>query len=78
MITIGVTGNIGSGKTTLSDFFKEKKAFIFNADKEAKKHIKSHSVLQKKIVNAFGKRILINTKLDFKKLMTYPQKTWER
>mgnify|MGYP001466914539 CR=1 FL=1 len=68
MITIGVTGNIGSGKTTLSDFFKEKKAFVFNADKEAKKHIKSHSVLQKKIVNAFGKRILINTKLDFKKL----------
>ena len=48
MITIGVTGNIGSGKTTLSDFFKEKKAFVFNADKEAKKHIKSHSVLQKK------------------------------
>ena len=68
MITIGITGNLGSGKTTLSDFFKEKKACIFNADKEAKKHIKNHSVLQKKIVNAFGKRILINTKLDFKQL----------
>ena len=46
MIKIGITGNLGSGKTTFSDFFKEK-SFIFNADKEAKKHLKNHSVLQK-------------------------------
>ena len=49
MIKIGVTGNIGSGKTTFSNLFK-KKAFIFNADKEAKKHLKKHSVLQKKLI----------------------------
>ena len=67
MIKIGVTGNIGSGKTTFSNLFK-KKAFIFNADKEAKKHLKKHSVLQKKLVNVFGKEILIGTDLDFKKL----------
>ena len=67
MIKIGVTGNIGSGKTTFSNLFK-KKAFIFNADKEAKKHLKKHSVLQKKLVNVFGKEILRGTDLDFKKL----------
>ena len=67
MIKIGVTGNIGAGKTTFTNLFK-KNAFIFNADKEAKKHLKNHSVLQKKLVNVFGKSILTGINLDFKKL----------
>tara|TARA_B100000029_G_scaffold269745_2_gene265069 strand:+ start:826 stop:1410 length:585 start_codon:yes stop_codon:yes gene_type:complete len=67
MIKIGITGNIGSGKTTLSNLFKDT-AFIFNADKEAKKHLKKHSVLQKKLVNVFGNQILTGNNLDFKKL----------
>jgi len=67
MIKIGITGNIGSGKTTFAHLFK-KNAFIFNADKEAKKHLKNHSVLQKKLVNVFGKSILTGINLDFKKL----------
>ena len=67
MIKIGITGNIGSGKTTFSKLFKNK-TFIFNADKEAKKHLKNHSVLQKKLINVFGKEILTGNNLDFKKL----------
>ena len=67
MIKIGITGNIGAGKTTFADFFK-KNAFIFNADKEAKKHLKNHSVLQRKLINVFGKSILTGINLDFKKL----------
>ena len=68
MIKIGVTGNIGSGKTTLVKLFDRSKTFIFNADKEAKKHLKKHSVLQKKIINIFGNQIVTGTYLDFKKL----------
>ena len=68
MIKIGVTGNIGSGKTTLTELFDRQKTFIFNADKEAKKHLKKHSVLQKKIINIFGNKIVTGTYLDFKKL----------
>ncbi|OUT39897.1 MAG: dephospho-CoA kinase [bacterium TMED6] len=68
MITIGITGNIGSGKTTLSKLFESKNTYLFNADKEAKKHLKKHSVLQRKIINVFGNMILSGTKLDFKKL----------
>ena len=69
MIKVGVTGNIASGKTTFSNFFNHKKnTFIFNADKEAKKHLKKHSVLQQKLVNSFGKKILTGRDLDFKKL----------
>ena len=67
MIKIGITGNIGSGKTTFSKLFKNK-TFIFNADKEAKKHLKNHSVLQKKLINVFSKEILTGNNLDFKKL----------
>ena len=68
MIKIGITGNIGSGKTTLTKLFDKKISFIFNADKEAKKYLKKHSVLQKKIINVFGNEIVTNNNLDFKKL----------
>ena len=68
MIKIGVTGNIGSGKTTLTNFFDNKKAYIFNADKEAKNHLSKHSVLQKKIINIFGNQIVTKNNIDFKKL----------
>jgi len=68
MIKIGITGNIASGKTTVSNFFKNKNAFIFNADKEAKSHIKNHSSLQKKIVSTFGHNIVLGNSIDFKKL----------
>ena len=68
MIKIGVTGNIGSGKTTVTKLFDIEKTFIFNADKEAKKHLKKHSVLQKKIINIFGNEIVTGADLDFQKL----------
>ena len=68
MIKIGVTGNIASGKSTFTSFFDQKNSFIFNADKESKKHLKKHSVLQQKLVNSFGKKILTGKNLDFKKL----------
>lgn len=68
MIKIGVTGNIASGKTTVSSFFENKNAFIFNADKEAKSHLKKHSSLQKKIISTFGNDIVLGNSIDFKKL----------
>ena len=68
MIKIGVTGNIGSGKTTLTKYFENYNSYIFNADKEAKNHLSNHSVLQKKIINIFGNQIVTSNNLDFKKL----------
>tara|TARA_B100000676_G_scaffold307441_1_gene365912 strand:+ start:671 stop:1267 length:597 start_codon:yes stop_codon:yes gene_type:complete len=68
MIKIGVTGNIGSGKTTFAKLFENHNSYIFNADKEAKNHLSKHSVLQKKIINIFGNHIITNNNLDFKKL----------
>ena len=45
MYKIGITGGISSGKTIATKIFKDKKeSFIYNADKESKRHLKkSHS-----------------------------------
>ena len=36
MIKLGITGGMGSGKSTAAHFFKLKGATIFDADEEAK------------------------------------------
>ena len=68
MIKLGITGGIASGKTLSSNFFKERGAYIFNADKESKKHLKSSITLQKKISDIFGKKILRENKINFNQL----------
>ncbi len=68
MYKLGITGGIGSGKSTAADFFKKMGAEIFNADKEAKSHLKKTSSIQHKIIDAFGKKILSNNKISFQKL----------
>ncbi len=69
MKKIGITGGIASGKTTVSDFFKIKgESYIFNADKESKKHLKSSLSLQKKIIHIFGEEIVLNNKLNLELL----------
>ncbi len=68
MYKIGITGGIGSGKSTASLFLKEHGATIFNADKEAKKHLKNTTILQNKIIEAFGQKVVDNNKLNLKKL----------
>jgi len=65
MIKIGITGGIASGKSTAAEYLNKKKhVFIFNADKESKSHLKSSSNLQKKLINVFGKQIVINKKIQ--------------
>ncbi len=68
MLTIGITGGIGCGKTTASTFFSDKGAFIFNADKEAKKYLKKTISIQHKLINAFGNSVTSQSKLSLKKL----------
>tara|TARA_Y100000994_G_scaffold68906_1_gene56345 strand:- start:2930 stop:3529 length:600 start_codon:yes stop_codon:yes gene_type:complete len=66
MIKIGITGGIASGKTTASNYCKKYNAYIFNADKESKTHLKKSLSLQKKIINIFGQKIAPNNKIDLK------------
>ncbi|MHB8231316.1 MAG: dephospho-CoA kinase [bacterium] len=58
MIKIGLTGSIGSGKTTVLNLFRNYGYLTINLDEEAKKIIKKNSLEYKKIVDFFGKNIL--------------------
>jgi len=58
MITVGLTGSVGSGKSTVSGFFKDLGAYIIDWDELARKVTRPHSKAWKEIVGYFGKRIL--------------------
>lgn len=54
MKIVGLTGGIGSGKTTVANFFKELGVPIYIADAEAKKLITTNVKLQQKIKSLLG------------------------
>jgi dephospho-CoA kinase len=64
---IGLTGGIGSGKTTVAKMFSEFGIPVYIADEEAKKLMDSDEII-KKIEKVFGKEILSNGKIDRTKL----------
>jgi len=64
---IGLTGGIGSGKTTVARMFMAHGIPVYIADEEAKKLMES-DVIIKKVEKAFGKEILTNQKIDRAKL----------
>jgi dephospho-CoA kinase len=62
---VGLTGGIGSGKTTVTRFFSEfKNCAVYIADKEAKKLMNSSKTIQAKIIDQFGKESYKNEKLN--------------
>ncbi|MFQ6612416.1 MAG: dephospho-CoA kinase [Fidelibacterota bacterium] len=69
MLKVGLTGGIGTGKSTASKFFTALGAFIFDADQKAKTLINTNKKVQKELINEFGTDILnIQQKIDKKKL----------
>jgi len=54
MIKIGITGGIGSGKTTVCEIFKLLKIPVFHADIEAKYLQDNDSSVKNKIIERFG------------------------
>ena len=69
MYKLGITGGIGSGKTTASKYLSlNPRVYAFNADKEAKKCLKKSLSLQHKLINIFGNDITNGGKLVLSKL----------
>ena len=60
MLIVGLTGGIGSGKSTVAKIFNTIGIPIYNSDIEAKNLIHSNIELQKKLIAAFGEKTYIN------------------
>ena len=68
MYKLGITGGIGAGKSTASEFFRKKGAFIFDADSEAKNLLINNSNLSQRIIATFGSQVTTKKQLDLKRL----------
>ena len=66
MKIVGLTGGIGSGKTTVANFFKELGVPIYIADAEAKKLMTKNVELQQKIKALLGTEAYQNGELNRK------------
>jgi transcription termination factor Rho len=55
MAVIGLTGTVGSGKTTVSELFEKRGAVIIDADEIARRLEAKGTPIYKKILEAFGK-----------------------
>ena len=58
MLKVGLTGGMGTGKSTASDIFRKLGAFIFDADKEAKLLLDTSKNIQNELIAEFGTDIL--------------------
>ena len=64
MIVVGLTGGIGSGKTTVAKMFHKLDIPIYIADLEAKKLMNRSKVIKRKIIELFGKKAYLNKQLN--------------
>lgn len=69
MIKVGITGGIGSGKSTICHFFRTLGIPVFEADTEAKRLINSSEAIKNQLIAEFGSDIYLpNQLIDRKKL----------
>lgn len=63
-ISVGVTGNIGSGKSTFCNYIRNRDYAVINADELAKEILAENEPVKKKIIRAFGTECYANGKLN--------------
>ncbi|MGY8781952.1 MAG: dephospho-CoA kinase [Fidelibacterota bacterium] len=69
MLKIGLTGGIGSGKSSVSQHFKKWGAHIFDADTVAKNILNNNEIAQNEVISEFGTDVLgANGRIDKSKL----------
>lgn len=64
MLRIGLTGGMGSGKTTVAKIFEVLGIPVYYADEAARRLMNGHSQLRAQIVDAFGPAAYHNDTLD--------------
>ena len=60
MQIIGITGGIGSGKSTIARALAARGYAVYDCDKEAKRIIAENAEVQQQIINLFGKKSFVN------------------
>lgn len=65
-LRIGLTGNIGSGKSTATRFFAELGVPVFDADSIAHELLESNEQVRSSIVKLLGQKVLVDHKIDRK------------
>ncbi|MDR0394492.1 MAG: dephospho-CoA kinase [Tannerella sp.] len=68
MITIGITGGIGSGKSFVSSLFGMNKIPVYTADTESKRLADTSPVIRRKLTGLLGEDIYVDDRLDRKRL----------
>ena len=58
MLKVGITGGIGSGKSTASNRMADWGAYVFDADKEAKNILIENNRVYRKIIDQFSSDII--------------------
>ncbi len=64
MMVVGLTGGIGSGKTTVAKMFHKLNVPIYIADYEAKSLMNRSKVIKRKLKALFGERAYVNETLN--------------
>lgn len=64
MLKIGLTGGIGSGKTTIAKIFSTLGVPLYDADTAAKKIMDTNDQVKKQLIARFGNKVYKNGALD--------------
>ncbi len=64
MMIVGLTGGIGSGKTTVAKYFESLGVPVYIADEEAKKLMNRSKVIKRKLIQLFGEKAYTNGTLN--------------
>lgn len=68
MLTVGLTGGIGSGKSIIADLFSHLKIPVFNADAESKKILDEDRSVRDQLTEWFGSDLYTDGKVNRGKL----------
>lgn len=61
VVIIGITGGIGSGKSTIANWVREKGYSVLSSDEIAKQEMSSNKELKNKLINEFGENIYLES-----------------
>jgi len=65
-LKIGITGGIGTGKTTVAKIIEANGFTVLNADDTARKLMQTDKEIRRKLIEKFGSEVFIDNKLNSK------------